>query len=285
MNDWQNPLIEQPEPELFPGSLIGYRQFRVVDMPSTSAVPLLLKSLYQNAIFGGGDCDIWNTAYCGMELAMPPHSSPSEDCRCGFYVSYLPSVMFNRSAAFDEVKAVVECAGKIVLATKGYRAQKMRIRGIAAPSEFVDGLAQIFPRVVPLEEWDSLVEEFPRSDYESLLGMSLKDLEFAPKKRRVEKNPWNQITVNFQVNIDGMRKSFEQMRESLKNLASTAKTLQQPIALQTQLRKEEPRFMGKSSHAKATYLDEVWYYADLDVEATKHPLLNLKGHRKDDTDT
>lgn len=59
-----------------------------------------------------------------------------KNCTCGFYVGYHPTGDFyaghiDRSIGKICLHAVVECYGKIVLGTKGFRAQKLRIVAMA----------------------------------------------------------------------------------------------------------------------------------------------------------
>ena len=282
MNDWQNPLASQPEPELFPGSLIGYRQFKIVqDFDDFAVYPVSLSSLHFPGFFKS---DEWMTAAC---LTAKTHPAPLEDCRCGFYISYLPDVLFDRFINF-EGRAVVECAGKIVLATKGYRAARMRIRGLAVPSHFVPQLSELFPRVVPLEDWDSLVEEFPKSDYDSLVGTPVRDLVSTAVRRSVD-NWRNQIVFNFKVEFDKMSHSLEEMGVQIKQFSEQARVLDAAFILPSQHikeKKDEPRYANFKDLAKS--------YMALDVAETerlfisKDRTLHLQDFLKDEfphTDT
>ncbi|MER5252920.1 hypothetical protein [Streptomyces sp. NPDC002855] len=73
----------------------------------------------------------------------------SIDCSCGFYVSYDPLVDFYQNQYNSWhicIHAVVECYGKIVLGTKGFRAQKMRILAMAP---YAPRIAEVQNRTVP----------------------------------------------------------------------------------------------------------------------------------------
>lgn len=172
---WQEPLDEQPE--FFPGSIIGYRQFEPqvsLGISMRETVPAVsLKSLYWPQVYPSG---AWYDALCTVK-ASAPHDAPGDECRCGFYAAYLPHVRFDPTLQF-EARAVVECAGKIKLCTKGFRAARMRILGLAVPGHMVEWFSRFYPRVVAKQDWDSLVDEFPRTDYESLLGKPVQELAF-----------------------------------------------------------------------------------------------------------
>lgn len=270
MNDWQNPLASQPEPDLFPGSLIGYRQFR---LPLWDTLAQGLKSLYRNDSFHSSE---WHTAECAQKR---DHAAPSEDCRCGFYINYLPDVQFDPVMVSKyEVRAVVECAGKIVLATKGYRAARMRILGLAAHTENVQNLSDLFPRVVPLEEWDSLVEEFPKSDYDSLLGMSVKDLASAPVTRVDLDSQMQQVVFNFSVQFGDMAETLKEITKKMEDFTSVTGRLHAPFLFPAQqkefilprqmdkFKKEEPRYANFKDLAKS--------YMALDVAQTEQLIIN-----------
>lgn len=270
MNEWQDPLDPQPEPELFPGSLIGYRQFRVgrLSFPLVSVDPVVLRSLYRNHFFSN---EHWQQAVCD-NASQVSHAAPSETCRCGFYVSYLPEITFQHMSPDFEARAIVECAGKIILATKGYRASRMRIRGVAAPSEHLERLSQLFSRVVPLEEWDALVEEFPRSDYDSLLGTSVKELAFFPTKKPPAFKPgfWRD-------HFAAMQNSFKDMSASLEQTGAEIVKFGKSFEL------ESPRDIARKSYIAMDddYFRKIKRYAKFDVTATGR-LVNFQDIIKDD---
>ena len=55
---------------------------------------------------------------------------PNEACTCGFYCTYYPSQdFFERSDPMP--RAVVEVEGRIILAEKGFRAERMKIIAVS----------------------------------------------------------------------------------------------------------------------------------------------------------
>jgi hypothetical protein len=88
------------------------------------------------------------------------HLSPQLGCFCGFYAAYHPDGLINAPGTHDFLNqklAVVEASGRIVLGTKGFRAEKMKI---------VDTFR------VPLFVGDnpSILEKYPPDDVSVLLG-------------------------------------------------------------------------------------------------------------------
>jgi hypothetical protein len=112
-------------------------------------------------------------------------------CTCGFYVSYDPTVDFYATTHHQHVHAVVECYGSVVLGTKGFRAQKLKVVAMAPfdrPAlsdmvEFVfdsltgnyraakaervpvpviaDYVAQKFPSARWFDKWEDMVKAYP----------------------------------------------------------------------------------------------------------------------------
>lgn len=54
-----------------------------------------------------------------------------DDCSCGFYASYSPATDFYNRSRSVHAHTVVECYGRIVPGTRGFRAQKMKIVAMA----------------------------------------------------------------------------------------------------------------------------------------------------------
>lgn len=66
------------------------------------------------------------------ELRASYHPAPHADCRCGFYASYDPTTDFYPGELNGRmVRAVVELSGRVVMGTKGVRAERMKILAIA----------------------------------------------------------------------------------------------------------------------------------------------------------
>lgn len=114
-------------------------------------------------------------AFVTNEFSYPLHPAPEAGCSCGFYAHYSPAEDFYPSAkwGWDDygyttfhapdfygkttmVKAVVEMSGKVVMGTRGVRAEKMDIcalaldwskyRALNVEEEFYWSLPQARPR-------------------------------------------------------------------------------------------------------------------------------------------
>lgn len=57
------------------------------------------------------------------------HKSPEISCYCGIYAHYLPLESYTRN--YSSVFGVIEASGKILMGTKGYRAEKAKILALA----------------------------------------------------------------------------------------------------------------------------------------------------------
>lgn len=193
-SEWSKPVADR---ELYPGSLIGYRRFYPeieasrdeADMATGCLTPIVHDTnctVYKDNSWHEAACRVRKPHAPGKEvrwskLAHPAAEVPQGACTCGFYLNYQPEATFYTGIVnLYSLRAVVEAAGHMVLGTKGYRAQRMRILGLELldPSlpgvvpNLAEALAQNF-KTVEYGKWDDLVAEFPTSDYESLLGRPL----------------------------------------------------------------------------------------------------------------
>ena len=162
-NSWYNRKTDftgQPK-ELVPGSIRGYRFWR---RTSASAVvsswdPEAKKLAYRKVNNATGVCSVsqaapWDIgspfsgAYCVYHAE---HKAPEASCQCGIYAwyspelidgSYLPAGNQKDARTPEEVAAkiypsyvfgAIESWGRIILGTKGYRAEFSRIVGIVLP--------------------------------------------------------------------------------------------------------------------------------------------------------
>lgn len=159
-----------PERELVPGTLRGYRQVRVESsmirspskpytwLPGENVAGCNLKKITS---IGECGCDTNSNGFligrhCGSNLGATiattcgncgenflcdtsprhPSSAPQRDCVCGFYGAYNLHDLFDApgvswSHHYMICVAVVEAYGKIILSTKGFRAEKMKIVALA----------------------------------------------------------------------------------------------------------------------------------------------------------
>lgn len=110
------------------------------------------------------------------------HRSPDLDCTCGIYAHYLPIESYERQNS--NVFGVVEASGKILMGTKGFRAEKVKILALSslggcspwfeskkpavpeATRRVIDFCTSIGVPYFPTVE--KMVHEFPQKDLSSL---------------------------------------------------------------------------------------------------------------------
>src|SRR5258708_4706916 len=122
------------------GTLRGYRNFSTYTKstyePGVSSPLGSLSAIHQFPKLG---MDEWWTASCRGDKAeflggwsaqktiKEEHESPHSDCSCGYYMNYFPHQTFSVFKYGVRPRAVVECSGRIILGTKGFRTQHMRL--------------------------------------------------------------------------------------------------------------------------------------------------------------
>ena len=121
--------------ELVAGTLRGYRIWRVVPrgiplepevLPLASVTrplvtwPRALSASCTSVDFGG--------ATRSPPRQQATHRAPTSECRCGIYAWYSPAEARTLSA---EVFGVVEASGLVLLGTRGFRAEHVRITAVA----------------------------------------------------------------------------------------------------------------------------------------------------------
>lgn len=133
------------------------------------------------------------------------HRSPDQNCTCGVYAHYLPLESYEKKR--NSIFGVVEASGKILMGTKGFRAEKARVVALAGygpcnqffentektrgvyPEDVVDFCTSIgvpyFPTV------NQMVFEFPQTDLSSL-GVSTEELESWRTRRNFAKESYEE---------------------------------------------------------------------------------------------
>lgn len=157
---------------LVPSSILGYRQWYWINKE--------LKSSY-STIWDKESLTSVCKRYSGPEGSVPEHPSPSPGCTCGIYAHYLPLESYER---VNNVFGVMEASGKLLMGTKGLRAEKARIVALAGygssnrwfqtkektrgiyPEDLVDFCTQIGVPYFPTVK--QMVYEFPQVDLTSL---------------------------------------------------------------------------------------------------------------------
>lgn len=130
-----------------------------------------------------GECKAW-----GSEL-FNTHDAPDDGCTCGIYAHYLPLESYARG--FSNVFGVVRASGKILMGTKGFRAEKVEIAALAALGQcnrwFECTESALEPQLETLVDFctkigvpyfstvEEMVEQFPQVDLTSLGVPSLEN--------------------------------------------------------------------------------------------------------------
>lgn len=116
-----------------------------------------------------------------MDKSSATHVSPDVSCTCGIYAHYLPLESYEKT---KNIFGVVECSGKLLMGTKGFRAEKAKIVALAGygpctqffetrkktrgeyPEDVVDFCTSIGVPYFPTVK--QMVYEFPQIDLTSL---------------------------------------------------------------------------------------------------------------------
>lgn len=129
----QSDYLGHDEPNNFPlvpRSLTVYRHFA---LEGEKSKPIGIKPMGQTFSSGSSIYPYENmyTASCNASSSRTSaHKSPDVKCQCGFYASYDPDTDFYAYVTDPRVFAATEAFGHVVMATKGVRAEKMRIKGM-----------------------------------------------------------------------------------------------------------------------------------------------------------
>jgi hypothetical protein len=187
---------EPSKESMVPGVLRGFRHFRLCTAPPDGTLMSLNNHIEYESGFVEATCtrDIPQWAADGTEVASD-HLAPVEDCSCGIYGWYDPKKIDQGFGASNErVTGVVEVKGRVVMGTKGFRAQAVRIIAICLPPAGVtakgkDGLdlLRAFDRAcekydaVPVRSLAEMTELYPPEDVSSLLPQA---------KEVIPERPW-----------------------------------------------------------------------------------------------
>jgi hypothetical protein len=138
MNDAPHDYGNGRDPQLVPSTLRVYRHFRI-DQGERLAPMSVQPARYQYPVATRYTAQCLRDAY-----GSSPHEAPHFSCACGFYASYRPTEDFYpgelwRRAPDDPrsfhltpiATAVCEVSGRVVMGTKGVRAQYMEIKALA----------------------------------------------------------------------------------------------------------------------------------------------------------
>lgn len=155
-------LSEYSGRALVPGTLRGYRSWRVTFDEG------LLMAVNFDYTWQPGE----NHATC---LDWPPtfqteHQAPQLNCTCGFYACYSPATtQWGQAIPF---MGVVELSGRMVLGTRGVRAERARIVASLQPywpARAAERIKDMYPDVKWFRNHEDMVEAFPPQDVSELI--------------------------------------------------------------------------------------------------------------------
>ncbi len=180
----------QGEEILIPSSVLGFRQWYWKNGSISS---------YGDSKWSNGSLTSVCERFTGLGEEKEDHSSPELDCTCGIYAHYLPLESYERT---HNVFGVVEASGRLLMGTKGFRAEKAKIvalsgygpstqwfstkektRGIY-PEDVVDFCTRIGVPYFPTVK--QMVYEFPQVDLRSLGVPSLEDWKTSRDSAKTE---------------------------------------------------------------------------------------------------
>lgn len=137
------------EETLVPAALRGYRSWRVQDarLRSTGVshvwnTPEVAAQCLAPAVGGGSDPD------CPCDLCLRnTHASPHRGCTCGIYGWYNPA---DQRLVAGDVFGAVEATGRVVLASHGFRAERVRMLALAIePISYLRSMTLSFSLYTP----------------------------------------------------------------------------------------------------------------------------------------
>lgn len=154
---------------LVPGKLIGFRRFffnradqSLRAVSNTSFIVSPGENTAEHLGFMGMNGH--SAVACGDGVYKASDNVPLEGCTCGFYGYCTPELIDTTyNSNVWTCCAVVEVWGKVILGTKGFRAEKMRILGVVPPSEMRQKMA-------PLEGDYTFASYMRMSLHETYLG-------------------------------------------------------------------------------------------------------------------
>ncbi|MGH7792197.1 MAG: hypothetical protein ACREOB_07760, partial [Thermodesulfobacteriota bacterium] len=164
-------------PDFHAESLVGWRIFKInngklgsVANPHPTSNP-----------FG----ENWTpTAHCAMDNR---HVSPNKNCMCGYWGIWSLETLIKEYLNIGGYKyyvAFIEIKGRVILGTKGFRAEKIRIKGLMSR-----GLLQHYDNLDSLRflSYDKVYPKIPRITPNNLEEYTRKEVdpyEFVPEKQR-----------------------------------------------------------------------------------------------------
>src|SRR5688572_25634980 len=123
----------------------------------------------------------------------PTHPAPAAGCTCGLYAYYrpvtemfarppIPFPLFPGDRAHEMVFGAVEVAGRVILATRGLKAERMRILGLVIPDAATAQRMAARYNVLAYSSPGALLADFPPQDFSALVDVDNADIvNFPPR--------------------------------------------------------------------------------------------------------
>lgn len=181
-----------PEHLLVPGTLRGYRAWR------------LDGSFLRSVVDAGVWQETGNTADCGrfdsrLMIIGPEvldyHRTPDRHCTCGFYAKHHLSAVEGEFNLRQFLHGSIKAYGKVILGTKGFRAQYADIEALCTPSRhstcdccpnLETALACQYPNIPIYHDREAFLNDFPPIPVDHLLP---------PEPDTTERNPPAMVKV------------------------------------------------------------------------------------------
>lgn len=151
-----------------PGVLRGYRHFRLSSAPPDGTLLSLNDMRPYAPGFHPAECTRRTPSWSATNDLLRTHDAPQRDCTCGIYGWYNPKAIDQAfKPGYDRCTAVIEVKGRVVLGTKGFRAQAARVVAIALP-EILPTIRSWRVQCDMLKSYDTAVERYDAKPYRSL---------------------------------------------------------------------------------------------------------------------
>jgi hypothetical protein len=173
---------------LIPGSLRGYRTWRLLSRHASlpeGALPLtsVTRPVMWTPTLEARCCfppAIDQHAAVPSTSSLPPHRSPSRGCECGVYAWYAPD---DTQVHHARVFGAVEASGLVLVADRGYRAERARISAVVTRNRRLAAACAAAGVTVYGRRHD-LLRDYPPDDLSGFLGANSTPEPEGPRQRR-----------------------------------------------------------------------------------------------------
>jgi len=218
-----------------PGVLRGFRHFRLSVAPPDGTLLSLNNRIPYSTGFQRAECTrkkppSWAST-TGEFVQQSRHNAPVRDCTCGIYGWYSPRTIDQGfGEGKDRCTAVIEARGRVVLGTRGFRAQEARVVAIALP-ERLPYIRDWDEQVDLLKSYDRALERYDAKPFRSLGEMVRayppEDVsELVPKQPEIKRWLDPDKLAGMPTGIQQVSASMQQFRAQLLRAAAAAADVQ-----------------------------------------------------------